>query len=106
MLVLGRDIVYDRSTACAFDVSCEQNRFPKEVAKYPSSVPFVLKSKSTNNQYCITVPCSLETVGDLTIIVQALIVDSASTKRLLIDRIVCGSLDRRWPEKLLLEKFE
>ena len=67
MFVLGRDIVYGHSTACARDMSCEKT-FSQEIVKYPSNVPFVLKSKSTNNQYCITVPldsrkwsdCSLE----------------------------------------------
>ena len=44
--------MYNRSTACARDVSCEKT-FSQEIAKYPSNVPFVLKS-SKNNQYCIT----------------------------------------------------
>ena len=54
MLVLERDIVYDRSTACARDVSC-QKTFSQEIAKDPSNVPFILKSKSTNNQYSTVV---------------------------------------------------
>ena len=45
MSVVRRDIVYDRSTACALDVSCEKT-FSQEIAKYPSNVPFVLKSKA------------------------------------------------------------
>ena len=45
MFVSERDIVYDRSTSCARDVSCEET-FSQEIAKYPSNVPFVLKSKA------------------------------------------------------------
>ena len=37
----------------------------------------------------------------LTTIVKAPIVDSASTKYLIIDQIVCSLLGRRWPAKLL-----
>ena len=59
MFVLGRDIVYDRSTACARDVSCEKT-FSQEIIKYPSNVPFVLNSKAqiinTVSQY----HCSLD----------------------------------------------
>ena len=46
MLELGRDIIYDHSTACARDACCT---FP-EIAKHPSQVrvgviAFVLKSE-------------------------------------------------------------
>ena len=42
----------------------------------------------------------------LTTIVQALIVNSASTKCLMVDQIVCGSLDRRWLAKRLEKNDE
>ena len=47
MLVLGRDIIYDRSTACARDACCTFS----EITKHPSQVragviAFVLKTKA------------------------------------------------------------
>ena len=58
MLVLESDIVRDRSTACARDACCKTffSRHCKITKHDVRGVPFVLKSQSTNNQYCVTVP--------------------------------------------------
>ena len=62
MFVLGRDIVYDRSTACARDVPCEKT-FSEEITKYPSNVPFVLNSKARIISTVLQYHSSLETAG-------------------------------------------
>ena len=49
MLVLGRDIVYDRSTAFAHDVSyekCFPRRWQNNLATYGQGYTFVLKLKA------------------------------------------------------------
>ena len=61
MFVLGRDIVYDHSTAYARDVSCEKT-FSQEIAKYPNNVPFVSKSKSTIISTVLQYHCSLDSL--------------------------------------------
>ena len=63
MFVSGRDVVYDRSTACARDVSFEK-MFSREIAKYPSNVPFVLKSKAKIISTVLQYQRSLETGGN------------------------------------------
>ena len=65
MFVLGRDIVYDRSTACVRDVSCEKT-FSQENAKYPSNVPFVLKSEAQIISTVVQYHSSLEKARKLT----------------------------------------
>ena len=62
MFVSGRDTVYDRSAACARDVSCEKKK-SQEIAKYPSNVSFVLKSKAKIISTVLQYHSSLET-GD------------------------------------------
>ena len=59
MFVLGKDIVYDRSTAYARDVSCEKT-FSLEIAKYPSNVPFVWKLKAKIVSTVLQYHCSLD----------------------------------------------
>ena len=65
MFVLGRDIVYDHSTACVRDVSYEKT-FSQEIEKYPSNVPFVPKSKAKIISTVVQSHSSLETAGKLT----------------------------------------
>ena len=70
---LGDEYLYwggvSLSTSCARDACCTLS----EIAKYPSQVrtaviAFVLESKSTKSQYCITVPYSLETLGNMPVL--------------------------------------
>ena len=59
MFVLGRDVIYDRSTDCARDVSCEKT-VSQKIAKFPSNVPFVLKSKAKIISTVLQYHCSLD----------------------------------------------
>ena len=64
MLVLGRDIIHDRSTACARDACCTFS----EIAKYSSQVragviAFVLKAKARIMSTVLQYHSWLETVS-------------------------------------------
>ena len=64
MLVMGRDIIYDRSTACARDACCTFS----EIAKYSSQVgagviAFVLNNKARIMSTVLQYHSWLETVS-------------------------------------------
>ena len=69
MFVLERDIVYERSTACARDVSCE-NFFPKilqnNLTTYVQGQPLVLKPEAQIINTVVQSHSLLETAGKLT----------------------------------------
>ena len=99
MLVLGRNIVHDRSTAWARDTCCET--FPLEIAKYPSKVrtgvlDFVLKSEQK-----LSVLYYSTMVRSKQLVISKPVLDNC----LKIDQIICSSLvqadDRRCCLKLL-----
>ena len=99
MLVLGRNIVHDRSTACARDTCCET--FPLEIAKRPSKVrtgvlDFVLKSEQK-----LSVLYYSTMVSSKQLVISKPVLDNC----LKIDQIICSSLfqadDRRCCLKLL-----
>ena len=99
MFVLGRDIVYDRSTACARDVSCEKT-FSQEIAKYPSNVPFVLKTEAQIISTVLQYHSSLETAGNLKPVLDSSYPCStphSSVFYLAMQLVICGEcLNYEW----------